>query len=843
MPNTFSPIFFRKLWFLVLAFLFGPLAPWFILSGKKIRRQLPLALWQNPFLLLIFWMTLQSILFFLPVHWLVVLLLYIALCVFSIRIFFNNPSAQQLCIPFEKSTDGNKHFLPQLLAAAYAIYPLVYLVGLVHYIRDLQAFSIHLPSDVYTSSLIWMAYATPAVLLFALALRFFQLRFGLRQLLFFYAGLMVLSLWIGIWGKSDEFLLHLIAPQEKHPLFFSFPVEEKLRMLLRDGILFLGFFMGSLYLLPSRSSAVFIRRSSFLSLPSLVFYSQLLFLTGDWNYYLAGLRENQYQNHHYTVYHLLGNTELKRIPNSYTAPYLWGQLAELAYQTGAKEKAKTYLQQAQKIAEKKTYYAPLLRNITWQLNHLQQQHTQQNENSVSLELPIIKPATYLTADWYALLSAVSYLEPKLADIDLKKKLLTLSETIQIQLPDIHSAPQIVPVLKQLNVPHVVCYIDTLKIKNALRQHLVPYIFMPGGWAVISGYDAGRDGFYFYAYQNARNKSSLFKNEDIDLFYQQTTKSITDSTKKNDYDFKYSIQKFINSEKLQKHIHDIGGVGLVLGSNTFVVANETQGAFWAEQGDLLYQEQENDSAAATAYAKSRFLWPSEYVESRIFYLQKRYLRMALDARREENLYRPTIFPAWLKNIGLNANQEKYWMDKVLSGSMGIYMLLNEYSSLKLAAPMNNEARLDTSIQIFSQLHRLEPDEPSYLDSLATFKSIQNKWEDASTLWKAALGLYPFGNENISFRLAWSAYKLQQPDSVNVYLAHAPSYSEEADFLTLQGYCALNTKAYTKAYAALSKSLKLNKASPETHNLLMQYYTYKGDSSAVKLHQLWQKRSQS
>lgn len=832
----------KSLWFFLVSVLLGPFALWFELLGKKRRRGLsPDYLTRLIFLFFAF-LCAGAFLFFAPLHWALLTALYLLAAAGTARAFSRPSRSEFFRLGLSPAARAERDASPlqTLLAAGLAIYPIVYIVALLHNIGELESFSIHLPSDVYTDGLLWMAYATPAVALAGFAAWKASVKPGLRVLIFFYCAVLVVLAWIMVWEKTDQFLLTMFYGQEREPLFFGYLAEGKFRSVLKWFFYSGAFVLGSAYLIGAARTSVFLKRALFLGAPSFLLYANLLFLLGDWNYYLAGLREKFLERHDYALYGLTARAGLARTPSAYRAPHVLEEYADLEYQGGNTEKAKTLLGDLVRRCRGLPYYARLEKRAKTSLENLAAK-PKQGRRALALDLPVIKPASYLDPEWYAVLSAVAYLKPEWTDLEMKKRLLDISATVQLHLPKADNLPELGPALRQLGIPYSACFLTADRMRQALSAGKVPFISLYGHWVPVSGYDPGRDGFYYYSYRAPENASSWFRNEDIDLFYHKPGDAFGGQREKErTRSYKYSLQKFIPARELEDHIVDIGGVGVVLGDSLFAPAAERKAAFLVEQGDVDYQEHDDFVQAARAYTQAAALFPADQVESRMLYLKRRYSEYAGDARDYRNLFRDYP-PGWQKGFGPAPAREKDLTEKILAGKLGTYILMNWYVSPPPDTAPRLRRDMDTALRIFTKLHEMEPEEPLYLDTLATLRWRIGDYAGSEKMYEEMAGLYPFGNDYAVFQLAWVKFREGKVAELRPLLKRCPSFEGDAKYLTMEAAEALGRGRDHRAFSLLAKSLKLDKGIPETHGLLAEYYRRKGDEAAAAVHVRWIRRS--
>lgn len=799
----------------------------------------------------------NTVLFLAPVHWAILLLSYLASANWTawailrpqrsgfFRLVQPDMTASAASDGRPASTSASERaeavrfdsLRHSLLAAALAIYPLVYIMALFHSIGELGNFSIHLPSDVYSDGLLWMLYATPLVGLAGLGAWKAALKPGLRALLFFYGSVLAVLAWIMVWERFDLFLAGRFQGTARDALLFSYGIEETWRTAVKAFFYGSAFLLGTGYLVKAPRTGVFLRRALFLGLPSMLLYWNMLFVLGDWNHYLAGIRERSFQAHHYGVYRFISMSHLARTPDAHRIPGLLEEWAELEYQAGNREKAVSLLRDLSAHCRSKPYYAKVGKRADRALAAMEKPAS---GPALQLDLPLIKPASYLDQEWYALLSAVAFLKPSWTDLELKKRLLDLSNTVQLHLPKLDNIPELIPALRQLDLPAAACFLSGERIKSALAAGHVPFISLYGRWVPISGFDPGRDGFYYYAY-DAPVGFDWFRNEDTDLFYHNAGEAFGGETEKaKSRAYTFSRRKFVSRVELEEHILDIGGVGLVMGDSAFAPATERQAAFLLEQGDVYYQDHDNYQGAAAAYRQAGSLHPNDQVWSRMVYLKRRYWESASDPRDYQNLFREYP-PAWMEKLGPEKAVERHIVAKIMEGGLGSYLMMNWYVAPLRDTTAESKAAMDTALSLFRTLHAMDPDEPLYTDSLATLLARRGDLEGSEKLYQELSGLYPFGSEAAVYRLAWTKLKLGKVQELPDLLARCRSYGEDARYLTMKAAVSLGKGRYRSAYQTLSRSLKVDKSIGETHALLADYYRHKGDKANMQVHLNWQRRS--
>lgn len=729
--------------------------------------------------------------------------------------------------------------LSALLGAGLAVFPPVYALALFHNIGELGSFSVRLPSDVYTDGLLWMLYAIPMAVGLAFAIRQVPVRPGLRALIFFYAALAAVLAWIMVWERLDQVLAAQFAGSEREALLFPFRMEESFRAAVKWIFYGGAFLLGVSYLTLSARTSVFIRRTLFLGLPSLLLYGNMLFVLGDWNPYLSGLRIRFFEGHRHDLYRWAAAIQMARTPSAHHAPYLLDQWAELEYQSGNLPKAAELWNSLASRFRGIPYYDRIVARADSASANLENPGRDRSA-PLELDLPIIKPASYLDGGWYAILSAAAFLKPDWTDLDLKKRLLDISTTVQLRLPAVDNIPEMLPVLRRLEVPVSVCFITSDRIKDALASRHVAFLSLYGQWVPISGYDPGRDGFYYHAYR-APAPSEWFRNDDTDLFNHSAGKAFGGEEKRRESRHKrFSLQKFVPRGELEEHILDIGGVGLILGDSAVAGEREREAALLVEQGDVYYQEHENYEEAAEAYRTAALLYDDDQVVSRMLYLKRRYRESASDPGDYRNLFRD-FPPGWMRGSGPEPAREQEITAKIMQGGLGSYLMLNWYTTPPPDTGAQSRALMDTALSLFRTLRTMDPHEPLYIDSLATLHVRRGDLEIGAGLYSQLAEMHPFGNQSASYRLAWTKLKLGKVGDLPDLLERCEAYSDDPKYLTMKAAVSLRKGRLRQAHSFLARSLKLDKSIGETHDLMAEYHRLRGDTAGMQVHLQWRKRS--
>lgn len=806
--------------------------------GKRRRRgALPAPGIRNLMLMSAF-LSAYFFLFFAPLHWTLLFALYLGACGWSAWAMIRPERAVYFRAGAASPESLGRDPMPQaMLAAGMAILPLVYIVSLFRSIGELETFSIHLPSDVYTDGLRWTLYALPFAAIAGYLAWKSSFKPGLRTLIFFYGSVLVVLAWILVWERIDLYLAAYLGGADRSALFFSFRTEQHFRSAVKAVFYGSAFILGIGYLTGSARTSVFAKRALFIGLPSLVLYANMLFFLGDWNHLLAGLRDRGFAGHHYGAFRMAARSQLARTPSAYSTPFLLEQWAELEYQAGDKLRSAELLSTLSRNFRGKPYYASLVKEADRSLASMAAPGT---GASLELDLPLIKPASYLDQEWYAILSAVAFLKPSWTDLELKKRLLDLSSTVQLHLPKLDNIPELIPALRQLDIPSSTCFITSDRIKSALAAGNVPFISLYGRWAPVSGYDPGRDGFYYHAYEPAED-AAWFRNEETDLFQHRAGDAFGgEAERRRSREGIFSLRKFISRQELEEHVLDVGGVGIILGDSSVADAAEREAAFLVEMGDTYYQDHGNFAEAAAAYGRAAKLYPDDQVFSRMIYLKRRYWETAADQGDYRNLFRQYP-PEWMENLGPDKQRERQIVAKLIRGELGSYLMLNWYVAPLPDSSEESQANLDTALSLFRELHKRDPEEPIYTDSLATLLTRRGDLKAGEALYSELSELYPFGSESAVYRLAWIKLKLGKVGELPDLLSRCDGFSEEARFLTMKAAVAMSKGQYRRAYASLSHSLKLDKSIGETHALLADYYRRRGDKTGMQVHLNWQRRS--
>jgi tetratricopeptide (TPR) repeat protein len=260
----------------------------------------------------------------------------------------------------------------------------------------------------------------------------------------------------------------------------------------------------------------------------------------------------------------------------------------------------------------------------------------------------------------------------------------------------------------------------------------------------------------------------------------------------------------------------------------------------EQGDVYYQEHENYDQAANAYQQAGLLFPNDQIFARMLYLKRRYWEFAADQNDYQNLFRDYP-PDWVRALGPDPKLEKEIVTKIMQGKLGSYLMMNWYVDPILDTTAKPRSDMDTAMVLYTRLHKMDPEEPLYTDSLATLLIRRGDLRGGERLFSQLEHLYPFGSESAAYRLAWTKFKLGKLGEISALLRRCKGFSGEAKYLTMLAAGAMENGHYRSAFSSLSRSLKLDKSIGETHALMEAYHHHKGNKAAEKVHHLWQRRS--
>ncbi len=843
-------IFFKRAPLVLLCLLLGPFVPGFLLIGKRARRDPGFPAARNLALLTAFTVAYCSALFLLPVPNLLLLLFHFGFSLFSgIHFARRDPQgflqgASQSSVSGQMTAKPKAPFSHSLLSIALAVYPPFYFWGLLRMLGEMKSFSIHLPSAVFTESLFWSLWATPIVLLGSVWVHTKNFRFGLRQLLFFYAAFPILLVWIVLWEKIDQGVLEFLGAASREPLFFDFAPELSFRKGLQIAFYGSGALMGIAYLVRAPGTGVFLRRAMSLGLPILLVYLNLMFYSGHWNRYLAGMGTLLGEQRAYGLRDAALSLQLKRTPGAYLAPEWEKNLLERVYQSGRVDLAEKRLEKWVARSGRREYHGRHhFEAVSMQENWQAHNHGNLADTALLLDVPAIQPANYLNTDWYGLLSAIAYLNPGEDDLRIKTRLLDISTTLHISLPDISTLPALSPVLRQLGVPSTAAFLNGELLRQALGKGLIPYLYRHGHWVALCGYDPVRKGYYYLDYDSRRAKPRVLWGDRDDLFAPaKDTENSSRASQRSVDAGESGLRRFILAQELENHLHDIGGVGVILGDSAFVSEEENRSAFLVELGDLRYQQYGDYAKAAEDYRQAYALFPSEYVAARMVYLRNLHMQKKGDPRSYLSLFEAPGIPAWFHDLQLDSDTEANVKRKIRTGALGRFLLMG-WSSQSSGPATYAQRRFQDSLQldVYRVLHELDPYESDFVDSLAGLHMRMGNWETAVPLLRRSIGMKPGIHSHSHYRLAWTLFKSGNMEELPHALAKSQGFENEPRYLTMQGALALWKGKPRAARPWLEKSLKLNKGMPETHAMMAEIARSRNDSAAASLHERWLERS--
>ncbi len=838
----------------LLSMLLGPFAPGFVLNGKQARRNPNYPGARNLALLTALSSVYCALLFLLPVPYYLLIFSHLGLSVFSgfrlsrydlggFRSSTDKRSGKDTKAPVFESQMPFGH---SLLSLALAVYPPVYFWALLRKLGEMASFSVHLPSAVFTEALLATLWVTPLLILGAVWIHFTGFRFGLRQLLFFYAAFPVLLLWMILWERIDLAWLEFLGMTSREPLLFDFAAELKYREWTQLWFYGWGALLGVAYLVRSPKSGVFLRRAMALGLPILIVYVNLSFYSGEWNRYLGGIGNLLGEHKAYGVKASIQRLQLARTPMAYHAPTWEKDLLERDYQAGRLEEAKNRLESLIKRASRKGYHGEIHFEAERMLRNWNAAGSEEKgaaDSSSLLELPVIRKADYLDENWYGLLSAMAYLNPAEDDLRLKTHLLEISTTVHISLPDISTLPALAPVLRQLSVPYSPAFLDGERLRKALAAGSVPFLYLHGHWVALCGYDPLRGGYYYLDYEKSRTRTSMLWGESDDLFSPLRNGEGGNHASRMSADAGESgLRRFALAEDLEGYLHEIGGVGVILGDSAFADAREKHAAFLVELGDLRYQQYVDYPNAARNYGEAYALFPNEYIASRMLFLRNLYRQNHGDPRNYATLFAERGRPAWFEYVRMDAATDSLLTDKMNRGLLGRYLLMG-WSPMGAGPSTLDERMYRDSLQLkaYQVLSERNPHEALFVDSLAGLHMRLENWEAAENSLRRLREMLPGIHSYAAYRLAWTLFKAGNFPELEAALAESRGFENEARYLTMAGALALHRERPKSARPLLEKSLKLDKGMPETHAMLAELARNRKDTAAAELHERWLTRT--
>ena len=814
---------YAVIWNFLFCLILGPFAPWFghLLKLRREGRKVPGG-WFLPFAsFIIVYLALWTA----PVRWEFMVGAYLLLGTVSFIV-----STRAVGWHVTRHVDEKSSWGECLALAALVVYPVLFGYGLLRDINGLRGFSIHLPSSVYIEALLFAArFGTPSAILLAFLVRRSGLKSGLQLILHLYIGAMVLIFWIGVCERLYPVALYLAGIKVVEPLLFDVYGEASLRSI-SHGIFYAGgILLGVGYLACALNTRSFVRRSVWMGVPVFLGYANLILLLGEGGYFLSGLRDHLYREGHYNTYRTVAKLEIARLPNALHVPGLMMDLGELAILQGRGVEAAQWHRRILRLTHDKPYFNSLRERVLWEDN---QQGFHPGcipvDSMFLLPVPRARFGATLDGNWYGLLSAVSFFRPGWSDFDLKKKLLELSPDIQLSVSNLGGVPSVAEALDVFGIPFSPCFLDSLRLHDALRQRKIPFLNIEGRWVPVVGWDPCRKGFLCYRYPDSLQKNPWFDPADKDAVFNGGR---GDSISKKP-DIPYNLIAFVPERDLLQHLHDIGGVALILGDSTFASSTERRAAYLTELGDVLYQEHDDNEDAAKAYAKAQALHPSDYILARMVYLERR--NYGWDAMFREEVGKEFSF-------GLDSIARNRITGKILDGGMGQYLLLNWHEAAPRFFAGKDSIERDSARTIFQTWLRLQPNNPVILDSLATVFQAQRRWDSAEVYCRRELGYYPLGNEYAAYRLAWNLFQQEHFEELDKWLDRSESFQEDAHYLLMQAALDWHKGRRRAAVSEIRKSLKLDKTLSESHKWMERMALAKGDSSGATLNRRWQDRT--
>jgi|GEM_PF-3290075 len=801
----------------VLGLLLGPFALWFALITKWARRgrlknaAIPLLL------IAALGCLVYLMLFFLPVRHEYLILVYLLGIALSTILILRIGGTQLF------------HFIPGIsgggpapsekslwdcgLAAFLLVFPLAYLGGLIRSLGELQILSVQWPSRVYFEALLWAIGSLPLAAGLGWVLFRSRLQIRLRTLLTFFAGLVCIAFWLVLWENLDNQVLNWTWGKLREPLLFQPWVEERFRAWVKWVFCGTGSALALFYLVLSPTAPVLLRRCVFLGMPSALAYLNLLFLLGDWNYYLGALQSTLLREQHLRGYAWLAACKTSRVPHAFRTPYDLEELAEYHYQEKDTAGAIDLWKKMSVELSQRPYASLLKRRADHYLTHLNGRGGANDSDSranTDLPLRLIRPSQYLDANWYALLSAIGYLRPTWSELTLKKKLLALSPDLRMNLPALNGIPVLRSVLDGLGIPHRVAFCDAERLKGSLKSGLVPFLNVSGSWTAVSGYDDRRDAFVLYRYPEQYEQNPWWGAPQLDMLNNSEESGVPAPA-----NARVPVKSSLPASELATALHDIGGVAVILGDSNGITRAEDRAAFLVELGDGYYQEQENDRAAAEAYAEAEKAFPNDYVATRMLYLKRRWEFRHLDAGDYSHLFEKPGHPDWFSKLEWEDARHRELIAKIWQGQMGQYLLLNWVAPIPAqGAPLFSE-RLDSAVHAYSVLRELQPAQAYYLDTLAALAHRAGHY-DRELEYLDTLATYnPFGDQDIQFRIAWSAYLDGRFANVKKALKRCRLYRFEAKYELMEGAVACHEGHFRRGRKLLELSLKMDKANGHVH----------------------------
>ncbi len=827
----------------LISLVLGPFALWFLYLGKLRRRGLVAPGWW--LVLALFFSFIQGVLWLAPIRWEWIVLFYLLLSGGSLGVFLRfegfrrflwNDAASDPKDQSKKLGAWGEH----LILGGLVLYPTFFGFGLFRDIQRLKEFSIYLPASVYTDALLFaFIYGTPAMMALAWLTRQTFSRPSIRVILNLLGGSLVAFCWIILWQYFYHIALQYFGSGNDQPLVFRDIYKEIFfRNSVQAVFQFIGILLSTAYLATSPKTLVFFRRAVFLCLPLLLGYSNLLLLRGEGGYFIAGLRDYLYRENRVLAYQRISEIEISRWPRAFYLPYLMRDLSDVLYLEGDKATAEYWRTRILVETKGKPYYGPLHQQVEWSSKKLASSpHCSFSPNQV-LQVPQVRPGTSLDANWYALLGAITFLHPEWNDFDLKKRLLEVSSEVQLSVPVLGSVPMVTEVLDIFGVPFTTGFFSEIRIQAALKQGSIPFLNFSGRWISLVGWDSCRQGYWYHHYPDSLDRNPWLNSPDLESLLGESSSGKKDSNHSPaKVPIPFNLLNFIPSRDLMRHLHDIGGIAMVIGDSSFASTEERKASFLVEYGDGLYQEQDDFVGAAEAYVRAQALFPSDYILARELFLERRAKCLEGSSHHLGELFRAKYYAQ--PQIVVSPSDRQRITDKIIQGELGQYLLLQWHEN---APRFYFRPDLpDSTSLVFHTWFRLEPYNPGALDSLATFFAKKSQWDSSEFYFRQSLAFYPMGNEYLNYRLAWNQFQQEKFGDLKNLLKHCEGFKGEARYLLMQGVLAWQQGHRKTGIKSLGQSLKLDKSLPETYAWKSRMASKTMDSAGVALSQKWLERA--
>ncbi|HAO99842.1 MAG TPA: hypothetical protein DCQ83_07335 [Fibrobacteres bacterium] len=771
-----------------------------------------------------------------PLRWEYIVGLYLVFGATSFWLYL--PRSRNAALPFMGAEEEPAPLGQALVLSVLVVYPVLFAYGLIRNIEALKAFSIHLPSSVYSEAFSFTGiYGAPAVLVLAFLFRFARLKLGVPVMLRVYCAILVMIIWVVIWEHVHDYALSLAGIRSAEILLFDVYREITFRSIMYGVFYGAGLLLGVAYLVTATDVRRFVQRALFLAAPTALGYSNYLLGLGDSGYFLASARDYLYREGRYAAWRTVAEIEAIRLPNALHVPGLMLELSDQAALHGDESEAAHLRENVLEASAGKPYFSLLAARAEWEKTQMSRKPACRTSDSLQwLPVPRMKPAVTLDGNWYGLLGAVAFFHPEWSDFDLKKRLLEISPDIRLSVPELRGLPSVVEALDIFGLPFSACFLDSLRIHKALQQEKIPFINFEGRWISLTGWDPCRRVYLYHRYPDSLQRNPWFGASDEEtVFGNRNGKSFGGIAERP-----WNLATFLPEQEVLQHLHDIGGVALVLGDSNFASPEERRAAYLVEYGDVLYQDQDDNERAAQAYAKAQALFPSDYILARMAYIERRAVwsegpDYGLDAIFRADLRRRSL------PTGLNPEDRRRISLRILDGGMGRYLLSNWHDAAPRFFMKGDSAVRDSSRAIFRTLLRLDPNQPPLFDSLAVGFEADGRWDSAAACYRKEIAYYPLGNEYAAFRLAWTLFKQERYDELNFWLKRSSAFANESQHLLLQGVVDWNAGHKSRAIEAVHKSLQLDKTLTEAHAWMERMVAGQGDSAAVALHRRWRERT--